>query len=71
MTEALRAVLHYLFYDAGYQKIYAKHDTLNSASGKVMQKAGMHFVKYEYHTGIRRDGSFFDCAVYEKCIEDE
>jgi [ribosomal protein S5]-alanine N-acetyltransferase len=71
MTEALRAILHYLFYEVGYQKIFAKHDTLNIASGKVMQKAGMHLVKYEYKVGLHRDGSYYDCAVYEKYISDE
>lgn len=70
MTEALRTVLHYLFYEVGYQRIIAKHDTLNVASGKVMQKAGMHFCGLEYHVGMRRDGSYFDCAVYEKNITD-
>jgi ribosomal-protein-alanine N-acetyltransferase len=71
MTEALLAVMHYLFYDVGYQKIQAKHDILNAASGKVMQKAGMRFEKIQYHMGVRRDGSIYDCAVYTKSIEDE
>jgi [ribosomal protein S5]-alanine N-acetyltransferase len=71
MTEALLAVLHYLFNDVGYQQIQAKHDTQNVASGRVMQKAGMHFAKYEYHVGLRRDGTFYDCAVYEKHISEE
>lgn len=66
MTEALHAVMHYLFYEIGYREIKAKHDVLNLASGKVMQKAGMNFIKYEYRTGIRKDGSIYDCAVYAK-----
>jgi ribosomal-protein-alanine N-acetyltransferase len=70
MTEALRAVMHYLFYEVGYQTIIAKHDTLNTASGKVMQNAGMQFLKIEYHAGIRRDGSYYDCAVYTRNIQD-
>lgn len=71
MTEALRAVMHYLFYEVGYRTIIAKHDTQNIASGKVMQKAGMLFLKIEYRAGVRRDGSFYDCAVYSKSISDE
>lgn len=71
MTEALRAVMHYLFYEVGYQTIQAKHDTLNIASGIVMQKAGMRFIRIEYHTGIRRDGSYYDLAVYAKNITDD
>lgn len=71
MTEALRAIMHYLFYEVGYQQIQAKHDLLNPASGMVMQKAGMHFARYEYQAGVRRDGSYYDCAVYVKNITDE
>lgn len=71
MTEALRAIMHFLFYEVGYQKIQAKHDILNTASGKVMMKAGMHFVKIEQNVGIRRDGSYYDCAVYVKAITDD
>jgi ribosomal-protein-alanine N-acetyltransferase len=71
MTEALTAVMHYLFYEVGYKKIQAKHDILNTASGRVMQKAGMKFDKMQYHSGVRRDGSLYDCAVYVKKITDE
>lgn len=71
MSEALHAILHYLFFEIGYQEIKAKHDVLNVASGRVMQKAGMHFDKFEYRTGIRRDGSIYDCAVYLKQKTDE
>lgn len=70
MTEALRAVMHYLFYEIGYQKIMARHDILNIASGKVMQKSGMHFDKMLYHVSERRDGSLCDCALYVKSIND-
>jgi len=68
MTEALRVVMHYLFYEIGYERIVAKHDILNPASGKVMQKAGMKFEKVMYQTGRRRDGTLIDCAVYAKNI---
>lgn len=71
MTEALRAVMHYLFYEIGYLTIKAKHDVLNVASGRVMQKAGMRFEKIQYHAGVRRDGSIYDCAVYTKNIFDD
>lgn len=71
MTEALRAVMHFLFYEVGYEEIVAKHDILNTASGKVMQKAGMRFVKIESQAGKRRDGSLYDCAVYAKHINDD
>ncbi|NLP35288.1 MAG: GNAT family N-acetyltransferase [Clostridiales bacterium] len=71
MTEALRVVMHYLHYEIGYEKIVAKHDILNPASGKVMQKAGMEFEKVLYQTSRRRDGTLCDCAVYAKKNWDE
>ncbi len=71
MTEALIAVMHYLFYEIGYQYIRAKHDVENIASGRVMQKAGMRFEKIQHQIGIRRDGTLFDCAVYVKAAADE
>ena len=64
MPEALRAVIHYLFYEVGYKKIIARHDVLNRASGRVMQKAGMKFDKIIHNVGRRRDGSIYDVAVY-------
>lgn len=70
MTEALRAVMHFLFYEVGYRMIVAKHDTHNVASGRVMQKVGMEFVRLELRAGKRRDGSYYDCAVYAKRIDD-
>lgn len=42
-TEALKAVIAYL-QEEGFKTIYAKHLSLNPASGKVMLKCGM---KYE------------------------
>ena len=71
MTEALRAVMHFLFYEVGYRMIIAKHDVLNTASGRVMQKVGMEFVRLEKQVGKRKDGSYYDCAVYAKKITDE
>lgn len=71
MTEALRAVMHYLFYEIGYQHIQAKHDVLNLASGRVMQKAGMVYIRTEEKVGLRRDGTYYDCVVYIKNREDE
>lgn len=71
MTETLRAIMHYLFYEIGYRKITARHDVLNIASGRVMQKVGMHFDKVLYHVSLRRDKSFCDVAVYVKKITDD
>ncbi len=69
MTEALQAVLHYLFYEIGYRRIQAKHDVLNVASGRVMQKAGMQYEKTEQRIGLRKDGTYYDLDVYVKYRE--
>jgi ribosomal-protein-alanine N-acetyltransferase len=71
MTEAMMAVIHYLFYEIGYQTIQAKHDVLNIASGRVMQKSGMTYFKTEQKVGVRRDGTYYDCDVYIKHIDEE
>lgn len=44
MTEALGAVMNYLFDEVGVNRIQACHDPRNPNSGKVMMKCGM---KYE------------------------
>ncbi len=43
-TEALKAILKYCFIDIGFYLVFARHMSLNPASGKVMEKAGL---KYE------------------------
>ena len=48
MTEALTAIIKFLFTEVGINRIEAKHDTNNPHSGVVMKKCGM---KYE---GISR-----------------
>lgn len=71
MPEALIAVQHYLFYEIGYRSIIAKHDVLNIASGRVMQKSGMKYYKTLPKVGVRRDGTDYDCDVYVKRIGEE
>lgn len=43
MSEALSAVIHYLFTQVGLNRIASRHDINNPASGRVMQKAGMQY----------------------------
>lgn len=40
-SEALSAIMNYLFNEIGMHRITAKHDIENPASGKVMQKCNM------------------------------
>jgi len=63
--------MHYLFYEVGYKKIIARHDLLNYASGRVMQKAGMKLDKIIYKAGRRRDGKLYDVAVYVKYKDED
>ena len=44
MTEALAAVINYMFDNVGMERVEARHDTNNPNSGAVMKKCGM---KYE------------------------
>lgn len=43
MTEAVQAVIEYLFDEVGPQRIEIQYDTDNPASGKVAQKCGMQY----------------------------
>ena len=43
MSEALRAVIDFLFDEVGMQRVEARHDPKNPHSGGVMQKCGMQF----------------------------
>lgn len=45
MTEAFKAVLDYLLHNQGFVEVIANHQIANTASGKVMQKCGMKYVK--------------------------
>ncbi|NLL00501.1 MAG: GNAT family N-acetyltransferase [Clostridiales bacterium] len=70
VVEALRAIMHYLFYEVGYKKIFARYDVLNTASGRVMQKVGMHYDRTMKDVGRRRDGSLYDVVIYVKYKDD-
>lgn len=64
MTEALSAVIDFLFDRVGFYRITLMHDTRNPASGRVMQKCGL---QYEgIHRGACRypDGTWCDVARY-------
>lgn len=68
-TEALRAVIGYMFRRVGLNRIEAFHAVGNPASGRVMEKAGMSFegiCRQKYQTA---DG-LADCAHYAILAED-
>lgn len=68
-TEALRAVLAYCFETVGLNRVWADYDTRNTASGRVMQKAGMRYEGTFRQCKARR-GELIDKAQYAMLAED-
>ena len=62
-TEALKEVFDFAFYKMEMQSIAADHMSENIASGKVMQKAGMHFVK-KHPSKYEKCGKSYDADEY-------
>ena len=69
MTEALSAVIEFLFNQVGVKRIQACHDTNNINSGKVMKKCGM-----QYEGTLRRyektNNGICDIAYYSILAEE-
>ncbi|MBQ1813133.1 MAG: GNAT family N-acetyltransferase [Bacilli bacterium] len=63
-TEALKAVIKFLFEEADAEVIYAEHSTLNPGSGKVMQKSGMKFEGVQRSRIVDNDNIRNDLASY-------
>ena len=61
MSEALKAVMDFLFDEVGYFRIEARHDPRNPHSGNVMKKCGM---KYE---GTLRQSDWNNQGVCDAC----
>lgn len=64
MSEALHAVMGYLFETVGLHRIMLRHDTENIGSGRVMQKNGMTHEGILRKEHLRKDGTWADIAVY-------
>ena len=69
MTEALKAVLDFCFTQAGFQKVKARYASLNLASGRVMEKAGMFYLK-TVANGVERKGYIAVLIYYQISGED-
>lgn len=61
-SEALAAVIDYLFSEVGMNRIESQHDPDNPASGRVMQKCGM---TYE---GTRRQADYSNRGIVDACM---
>ena len=63
MTEALLAVMNYLFDEIGINRIEAKHDPRNPRSGAVMRKCGMQY-EGTSRASDRNNQGICDIATY-------
>lgn len=64
VTEALQAVIDYMFDNVNMNKLYAYHDVENIASGRVMEKCGMVQEGLLREDMLRRDGSYADMRLF-------
>ena len=69
MTEALKAVLDFSFTQVGFQKVKARYVSLNPASGRVMEKAGMSYLK-TITNGVERKDYVAELIYYQISRED-
>jgi ribosomal-protein-alanine N-acetyltransferase len=67
-TEALKRLLRYVFEELGGQRVDTYHFAHNPASGRVMQKAGMKFIRMT-PLGASRDGVAYDDIRYSITAE--
>ena len=68
-TESLKAVFAFAFEKMEIQRIVADHMSDNIASGKVMQKAGMHYVRKQV-SKYEKCGMYYDADEYMITIDD-
>lgn len=62
-SEALKAVMSFLFRDVKINRLEARHDTHNPHSGEVMKKCGMKFEGI-LRSAARNNQGIVDVAVY-------
>lgn len=63
-SEALKAMLTYLFAEADFHRIEATHLIENPASGRVMVKCGMKLEGNKRKKFLGHDGEFHDLLIY-------
>jgi ribosomal-protein-alanine N-acetyltransferase len=68
-TEAMNAIIKFFFEEVGVNRIEARHDTKNPASGAVMLKSGMQLEGVLRQAGKNNTG-ICDSAVYGILRED-
>lgn len=65
MTEAVTAIIRFFINEVGAGRVWARHDTENPNSGKVMAAAGMDYEGTLRHAGFNNQG-ICDEAVYAR-----
>ncbi len=69
-TEALGAVLRFLFREVGVHKVESWHAADNPASGRVMQKNGMRLEGVLHDHLFGKDGKYHDAVFYGLLAEE-
>lgn len=69
-TEALKAVLKFLFEQVKFKTITARHDIRNPHSGDVMKKCGMKYIETRENIGLTKEGEPLTCAYYSISMDD-
>lgn len=69
-TEALNAVLKFLFEQVKFKRITARHDIRNPHSGDVMKKCGMKYIETRENIGLTKEGKPLTCVYYSISIDD-
>lgn len=64
-TEILKCVIHFLTTEVGFETVRAMHDVRNKASGRVMEKSGMVFVKNKNQLFLSGNNLIMNCNIYE------
>ena len=64
-TEASCAILAFAFEVVGFTRVKARHDVLNVASGRVMQKLGMTYDRLLKNACQNSRRQWIDCKVYQ------
>lgn len=64
MTEALKAVIHYMIFEVGMNRVEALCDPKNNASARVMEHCGMTYEGTLRQTFLRQDGVIADLKIY-------
>lgn len=63
-SEALQAVLHFLFEQVGFHRVAARHDIRNPRSGKVMKRCGMTYEGTCRDIGFTKEGDRLTLCLY-------